>query len=82
MPAEALAAAPIVIGAIQGAKFMYNKIRARRPEVRLLKWEKRVAEAMSMVEEHKDYVLQAAMTKFTSKCHMSDKHPLFQAVHF
>jgi hypothetical protein len=70
MPAEALAAAPIVIGLIQGVKFVYDKVRAQRPEARLLKWEKQITAAMMAVEEHKDYVLEESMESFALKCHM------------
>jgi hypothetical protein len=68
-----LAAAPIVIGVIHGVKFIYNKVCDRRPEVRLAKWEKQIEEAMSMVDEHKDYVVQSAIENFTVRCHMYDQ---------
>jgi hypothetical protein len=74
MPVEALAAAPIVIGVIQGVKFIYDKVHAQRPEARLLKWEKQITAAMTAVEEHKDYVFEDSMNSFALKCHMYDQH--------
>jgi hypothetical protein len=67
--AEALIAVPFVIGVVQGTKFLCRQLRAHRPQARLTKWEKRVGEAMSMVDAHKDYMLQSAMENFTKKCH-------------